>query len=104
MKVRVWIVSTTIPERGEGPCLPSVFGSEVEAEAHADKMLRDEWACAAVSDGEAEGAMPYPGDWREAQNRLIKFYGDGSWGTWEITVHDVDIGSVPAAAIPRHEP
>jgi hypothetical protein len=42
MKVRVWVVSTTIPERGEGPCIPSVFGSEAEAEAYADKMLRDE--------------------------------------------------------------
>jgi hypothetical protein len=35
--------------------------------------------------------VPYPGDWREAQDRLIKFHGDGSWGTWEITAHDVEI-------------
>jgi hypothetical protein len=102
MKVKVWVVSTTIPERGEGPCMPFVFGSEVEAEAYADKMLRDEWTCAAISDGEADGAMPYPGDWREAQNRLVEFYGDGSWGTWEITGHDVDIGSVPGLL--GHEP
>jgi hypothetical protein len=26
MKIRVWVFSTTIPERGEGPCMPSVFG------------------------------------------------------------------------------
>ena len=78
MKVRVWVVSTTIPERGEGPCMPAVFGSDVEAEAYADTMLRDEWNAAAIADGEADEAMPYPGAWREAQDRLIKFYGDGS--------------------------
>jgi hypothetical protein len=80
--------STTIPERGEGPCIPSVFGSDAEAEAYADRMLRDEWNAAAITD-EADGAVPYPGDWRQAQDRLIKFHGDGSWGTWQITAHDV---------------
>jgi len=64
MKVRVWVVSTTIPERGEGPCMPAVFGSDVEAEAYADTMLRDEWNAAAIADGEADEAMPYPGAWR----------------------------------------
>jgi hypothetical protein len=91
MKVRVWVVSTTIPERGEGPCIPSVFGSDAEAEAHADKMLRDEWNAAAITDEEADGAVPYPGDWREAQDRLVKFHGDGSWSTWQITAHEVEI-------------
>ena len=95
MKVRVWVVATTIPERGEGPCMPSVFGSEAQAEAHADKMLLAEWTSTAISDGEAADAMPYPGDWREAQRRLIEFYGDGSWGTGEITAHDVEIHSPP---------
>jgi tartrate dehydratase alpha subunit/fumarate hydratase class I-like protein len=95
MKVRVWVVSTTIPERGEGPCMPAVFGSDVEAEAYADTMLRDEWNAAAIADGEADEAMPYPGAWREAQDRLIKLYGDGSWGTWQITAHDVEIIDLP---------
>jgi hypothetical protein len=100
MKVRVWVVATTVPERGEGPCMPFVFGSEAQAEAHADKMLRDEWQSAEIPDGEAADAMPYPNDWREAQRRLIKFYGDGSWGTWEITVHDVEIDGLAWAASP----
>ena len=95
MKVRVWVVSTTIPERGEGPCMPAVFGSDVEAEAYADTMLRDEWNVAAIEADEANEATPYPGDWRVAQDWLIKFYGDGSWGTWQITPHDVELIDLP---------
>jgi hypothetical protein len=95
MKISVWVVSTTIPERGEGPCLPSVFGSEADAEAYADKMLRGEWSAAAIADDDTDDSMPYPGDWREAQDRLIKFYGVGSWGTWEITAHEVDVCGLP---------
>jgi tRNA G18 (ribose-2'-O)-methylase SpoU len=59
-------------------------------------MLRDEWNAAAITD-EADGAVPYPGDWHEAQDRLIKFHGDGSWGTWEITAHDVESPDKPSA-------
>jgi hypothetical protein len=62
MKVRVWVVATTVPERGEGPCMPFVFGSEAQAEAHTDQMLRDEWQSAEIPDGEAADAMPYPDD------------------------------------------
>jgi hypothetical protein len=64
MKISVWVVSTTIPERGEGPCLPSVFGSEANAEAYADKMLRGEWRAAAIADDDADDSMPYPGDFQ----------------------------------------
>ena len=58
-------------------------------------MLRDEWNVAAIEADEANEATPYPGDWRVAQDWLIKFYGDGSWGTWQITPHDVELIDLP---------
>jgi hypothetical protein len=58
-------------------------------------MLRDEWNAAAIEADEANEAMPYPGDWRAAQDWLIKFCGDGSWGTWQITAHDVELIDLP---------
>lgn len=87
-KVRLWIVSTCIPERGEDPCLPNVFASEAEAEAYADEMLRAEWDSAGIDESEDE-LLPYPGDWRAAQERLVKFHDDGSWGKWAITSHEI---------------
>jgi hypothetical protein len=89
MQVRVWVVSTTIPD-SQDPCLPAVFWSEREAEAYADEMLRGEWNAADISDDDSGALAPYPGDWREAQELLIKFHGDGSWGTWQITAHEVE--------------
>jgi hypothetical protein len=43
-----------------------VFGSEAQAEAHAEASLRAEWNAAGVTDDETGAATPYPGDWRDA--------------------------------------
>ena len=41
--MKIWIVSTCIPEPGEKPCIPSPFATEAEAEAYADARMREEW-------------------------------------------------------------
>lgn len=94
MKITVWVVSTCIPERGEKPCMPSVFGTEAEAEAYADRALRDEWATNGPDDFETGERLPYPGDWRKANDLIAAEHGDGSWGEYEITSHHVEIGSL----------
>lgn len=43
MRVKIWVVSAANGERGERPCLPAVFGTSDEAEAHADREMRSEW-------------------------------------------------------------
>ena len=57
MKVSVWVLSTTIPEAGAGPCMPFVFGSEAQAEAQAEASLRDEWNAAGITDEEADAPL-----------------------------------------------
>lgn len=94
MKITVWVVATCIPERGEKPCMPNVFGTEAEAEAYADQMLRAEWETNGVDDFETGESLPYPGDWREANDLIAAEYDDGSWGEWEITSHEIEIGSL----------
>lgn len=89
MKIKIWIVTTCIPERGEGPCLPSPFGTEAEAEAYLESAMMEEWESAGIDEG--EDVLPYPGDWRSAQERLKQFHSDGSWGTWQLTPHTIDI-------------
>lgn len=94
MKITVYVVNTCIPERGAEPCMPMVFSTEAGANAYADAMMRGEWANAGTEtdDGQSE---PYPGDWRKAQERLAQNFDDGSWGTWEITTHHLDLPSAP---------
>lgn len=89
MEIQIWIVNTCIPEEGEKPCIPSPFGTEAEAEAYADEMMRGEWESSGVEDDDGE-PVEYPGDWRAAQERLVEWNGPG-WGTWEITAHRVTI-------------
>lgn len=98
MKIKVWVVTTCIPERGEGPCLPSVFGTEAEAEAYADEMLREEWEQYGPIDEEADDGtvLPYPGHWRDANDEIKRRIGDGSWGEWQITSHEIEIGRLVA--------
>jgi hypothetical protein len=100
MKTSIWIVTTTIPERGEPPCFPSPFATETEAEAYADEMMRAEWASHGPDDDETGESLPYPGDWREAQDLILDFYNDGSWGQWQVTQHTIETPDVshPAAA------
>lgn len=85
--MKIWIVSTCIPEPGEKPCIPSPFATEAEAEAYADARMREEWEVSEPHDDADEPEL-YPGDWRAAQRRLVEWNGP-EWGTWEITVHDL---------------
>ena len=84
----IYVVSTCIPDRGEKPCQPNVFATLAEAESFADQMLRNEWDTAALEDDDGN-ALPYPGDWREANDAIAASYDDGSWGEWDLTSHEV---------------
>lgn len=84
--MKIWIVNSCCPDE-TSPVIPSPFATESEAEAYADKMMRSEWDSAAPEDG-SDHPMKYPGDWREAQDILVDWCGDG-WGTWEITEHEL---------------
>lgn len=90
MKLKIWIVSTCIPEPGEGPCMPNVFPAEAAAEGYADKMMRGEWESAKPVEGPDGVPEPYPGDWRKAQERLVTYCGP-TWGKWEITSHEIEV-------------
>jgi hypothetical protein len=95
MKITVWVVSTCIPERGAEPCQPLVFGTEAEAEVYADQMLRNEWEEYADWNDDGDKQLPYPGDWRAANDVLVRMVGDGSWGQWQITSHEIEIATGP---------
>ncbi len=97
--MKVWIVSTCIPDRGEKPCIPDAFATEAEAEAFADKMLREEWDSHAPQDDEGE-PLPYPGDWRAANDAIAADHDDGSWGEWQITAHEISL-PVPSLTVSR---
>jgi hypothetical protein len=89
--------ATVRAARCAGPPAPSVWlPGKLE-------NLRAEWNAAGVTDDETGAAAPYPGGWRQAQDQLVQFYGDGSWGTWEITSHEVEIGSSDDAAVSTRE-
>lgn len=93
MRVKIWVVATTIPD-DEEPCFPAVYGTEAEAEAHADRELRSEWEVNAPIDEETGFAREYPGDWREAQAMIVEELesgGEDGWGRYEITTHDVEV-------------
>lgn len=91
MKIKVYVVQTCIPERGEKPLFPSVFATPKAAEAYADARLREEWDAAGLCDDNGD-ALPYPGNWREANRAIAAEISDGSWGEWELTVHEIDLG------------
>jgi hypothetical protein len=94
MKIHIFVVTTCIPERGEKPCLPSVFGTEAKAIEYLEEMLQEEWRSHAEWNEEGTELLPYPGNWQEANDALAKFYSDGSWGQWQLTSHEVDLGNL----------
>ncbi len=83
MKIKVWVLNTCVPNEPE-PVLPAVFGSEAEALAGFDKVMREEWKINGTS-------ARYPGR-EKAIERMSK---NPEWGQWELTAHEVDI---PVAA------
>lgn len=97
MKITVWVVSTCIPELGAEPCQPSAFGTEAEAETYAEEMLREEWAVNGPIDpnDDTEPTLPYPGDWRTANDKL-KVHVGPEWGEWQITSHEIETAGITA--------
>lgn len=84
---KLWIVSTCIPG-DTTPCLPLPFYTEEEAESYVNQQLKEAWPHHGLcyDDGDP---LPYPDDWREAQNAIVESDTDNSWGKWEISVHDL---------------
>jgi hypothetical protein len=92
MQVTIWVVNTCCPGETE-PCLPSVFGTEAEAEKYLDQMMRAEWTANGPKDDDDE-PLPYPGIEEATEKIKAERVGDELWGEWEITQHTVE---VPAA-------
>lgn len=95
--MKIWIV-THANEHGEGPMLPCPYATEEAAEDHADKVMREEWDSYGPEDDETGERLPYPDDWRKAQEAILKNFNDGSWTPYEITAHAIDFGPVVESA------
>lgn len=91
MRVKIWVVAEANEDRGDRPCLPAVFGTESAAEEYADNELRCEWEAWGPEDVVTGERLPYPGDWRKANDLIFKNVSDGSWGQYALTSHDVDV-------------
>lgn len=89
--ITVYAVTTCIPDRGEAPCMPDVFATEAEAVAFLEKMLANEWGSHGREDEETGERLPYPGNWQEAQEKILAGFTDGSWGQWQLTSHTVSV-------------
>lgn len=95
MKINVWTLSTCVPGKAY-PCLPEVFATREAAEAAAEKRLKQEWAIASPCDDEGD-PLPYPGDWREANDHLSSE--NAKRGQWELTSHQIEIPTPNLAVI-----
>lgn len=85
--MRVFVATSCIPDYPY-PCLPYVFATVEAADAHMDEMMRSEWE-ANGPENENGDRLPYPGDWREAQEAIAECDTEGAWGRWDVTAHDV---------------
>lgn len=95
--MKIWIV-TRANEYGKKPTLPVPYPTEEAANAHVEEAMREEWELYGAEDDDTGERLPYLGDWRAAQDRILKGFTDGSWTPFEITAHDVDFGPVVEAA------
>jgi hypothetical protein len=84
--MKVWVLSTCIPDENE-PCLPHVFASQAEADAALAQAMRDEWESNKPEDEETCEPLPFPDDPQEAHDRLSE---NPDWGQYEITAHEID--------------
>ena len=89
MKVKVWVLSTCIPEDPQ-PCWPEVFGSFAEAQAAFKEAMTSEWESNGPRDEETGALEPMPADMDQAHDRLSEYCGD-EWGRWEITTHEIEV-------------
>lgn len=94
---QIHIVSTCIPG-DRMPCIPSVFDSAQAAEDHLEKVMQSEWETNGPEDEETEERLPYPGNWRDAQDEIIRNDSDHEWGGYEITVSYVPGDTTPVRA------
>lgn len=81
----VYIVSTCIPG-DRMPCVPGVFDSEQAAEDYLEEVMKSEWESNGPQDEETEERLPYPGNWRDAQDEIIRNDSDHEWGGYEIHI------------------
>ena len=84
---KVWVVTSCVPGESE-PVWPSVFASEEGAEAYLDRMLRAEWE-SNTPEGETCEPLPYPNDWRDANDELLQFLGE-TWGQWQLCYVEIE--------------
>lgn len=111
MKIKIWVLSTTIPDDGE-PCHPELFCSEEAALAGFKERMDEEWKTQAPED-DAANPLPMPDDPYEAHDAIAKWAGP-EWGEYKLTVHDVEIalpqptgglwtvGREPGSSVDRH--
>lgn len=97
IKLKLWTITTCAPMEGI-PGTPEIFTSEAAAEAHAEECLRSEWEYNAPSD-ESGADLPYPGNWRAAQEAILENRGGESdiWGEWKIDFHEIKTGNLAIA-------
>jgi hypothetical protein len=92
--MKIWVLSTCIPDETD-PMVPDVFGSEAEAIAHFDLMMRGEWETIQPEDEDGE-PVDYPETPQEAHD-IMDDYRQGfetdnlseKWGRWALTTHEV---------------
>lgn len=101
MRLKVYTFQTTIPEPGETrPQIPNVFTDQARAEAYADKVLREEWESAKPHDVNDQ-RIPYPKDWRMANQVLADLDEDGVWGEYDMTEHWIEVPEAVVRQIKR---
>lgn len=93
--MKIWVLSTCIPDETD-PMVPDVFGSEAEAIAHFDLMMRAEWETIQPEDEDGT-LLEYPGTPQEAHDIMDEYraqYERDShseiWGRWALTTHEVE--------------
>jgi hypothetical protein len=94
--MKIWVLSTCIPAETR-PIVPGVFGSEAEAVAHFDLMMRAEWETIEPEDEDGT-LLEYPGTPQEAHDIMDEYRTDQEsgdyfdsekWGRWALTTHEV---------------
>jgi hypothetical protein len=102
MKIKVWTVTSCTPEGATcRPAWPGVFGTEAEARAHFDQMMKYEWICNGPR-GDDGRRLPYPDDADAAHAAIVRDRnesGDEPWGEYEISSHKIDTPETIAAAL-----
>lgn len=89
MKVKIWVLSTCVPDENE-PCWPQVYASEEAAQKGFREAMESEWRSNGPEDEETGERLPFPDDPDEAHERIAELQ-DAEWGRWELTSHEIEI-------------